>query len=47
MDTVECGHCEAVEIGETEAFDTNGDYRQWEICLCSECGEDFLFPLAA
>ena len=47
MEGVPCGHPEAVEIGETEEFDTNDDYRQWEICLCPDCGDDFLFPLAA
>ena len=47
MENAACDHCEAVEIGETEEFDSEGEFRQYEICLCPECGEDFLFPLAA
>lgn len=47
MDTVACDHCEAEVIGETEEFDRDDIFGQYEICLCPDCGEDFLFPLAA
>jgi hypothetical protein len=47
MEAVDCDHCEAVEIGETEVFDENDMFFTKEVCLCPECGEDFLFPLAA
>ena len=42
-----CDHCEAEAIGETELFDKEDILVQREICLCPECGDDFIFPLAS
>ena len=41
-----CEHCEAEVIGETQEWIEDIWYTK-EVCLCPECGEDFLFPLAA
>jgi len=47
MGEVPCDHCEAEMIGETQEWDENDMFYTREVCLCPECGEDFLFPLAA
>lgn len=44
---MDCQHCEAETIGETAVWEEGDILAAREICLCPDCGDDFLFPLAS
>jgi hypothetical protein len=46
MEMSDCDHCEAEAIGETEGWEEGDILSMNEVCLCPQCGDDFLFPLA-